>query len=64
MTQQQLDRLVAKATGEDLRSIRRRGFSIANPIEVSFDPEPDQRPPRWVDWDELDRQRAELLNAR
>jgi len=64
MTQQQLDRLVSEATGEDLRAIRRRGFSIANPIEVDFDPEPDQRPPQWVDWDQLDRERADRLNVR
>lgn len=64
MTQQQLDRLVSEATGEDLRAIRRRGFSIANPIEVNFDPEPDQRPPQWVDWDQLDRERADRLNVR
>ena len=63
MTQQQLDRLVADATGEDLRAIRRRSFSIANPVDVNFDPEPDQRPPQWVDWDQLDRERAERLNA-
>lgn len=64
MTQQQLERLVARATGEDLRSIRQRGFSLANPIEVNFDPEPDQRPPQWVDWDQLDRERADQLNVR
>ena len=63
MTQKQLDRLVADATGEDVRSIRKRGFSIANPVDVNFDPEPDQRPPQWVDWDLLDRERAERLNA-
>ena len=59
MTQQQLDRLVAAATGEDLRAIRRRGFSLANPLEVQFDPEPDQRSPQWIDWDELEQQRSE-----
>ncbi len=64
MTQQQLDRLVAEATGEDLRAIRRRGFSIANPVEVNFDPEPDQRPPQWVDWDLLDLERSDALNVR
>ena len=64
MTQTQLDRLVARATGEDIRSIRRRGFSLANLVEVNFDPEPDQRPPQLVDWDELDKERGELLNAR
>ena len=64
MTQRQLDRLVARATGEDLRSIRQRGFSIVNFADTNFDPEPDLRPPQWVDWDELDRRRAEQLNAR
>lgn len=64
MTPKQLDRLVARATGEDLRAIRRRGFSIAIPIDTNFDPEPDQRPPQWVDWDELDRRRTDSLSAR
>ena len=41
MTQQQLNELVAHATGEDLEEIQRRGFSIADPAEANFDPEPD-----------------------
>lgn len=45
MTPQDLDRAVATATGEDLRAIRQRGFSLADPLEVDFDPEPDVRPP-------------------
>lgn len=57
MTQTQLEQLVAKATGEDIRSIRHRGFSVADPLEVNFDPEPDNLPPQIVDWDELDLQR-------
>ena len=61
MTQTQLDRMVAKATGEVLSSIRRRGFSIAT---FGIDLEPDQRPPQMVDWDELDRKRYELGTAR
>jgi hypothetical protein len=40
MTQTELDRHVAGATGESLREIRRRGFSIADPVETDFDPEP------------------------
>jgi hypothetical protein len=40
MTQQQLNQLVAHATGEDLDEIERRGFSIADPEEANFDPEP------------------------
>ena len=57
MTQEDLDRAVATATGEDLRAIRQRGFSLADPLEVNFDPEPDIRPPQMVDWDarELER---------
>lgn len=57
MTQEQLDQLVAEATGEDVRSIRQRGFSVADLQEVNFDPEPDQRPPLVIDWDDLDRER-------
>ena len=61
MTQTQLDRMVAKATGEDIRSIRRRGFSVAT---FGIDLEPDQRPPQMVDWDEVDRKRYELGTTR
>jgi hypothetical protein len=51
MTQQDLDNAVASATGEDLHAIRKRGFSLADPLEVDFDPEPDNQPPQTVDWD-------------
>ncbi len=51
MTQQDLDIAVASATGEDLRAIRQRGFSLADPLDVNFDPEPDNHPPQTVDWD-------------
>lgn len=57
MTQMQLEQLVAEATGEDVRSIRQRGFSVADPFEVDFDPEPDNLPPQMIDWDELELQR-------
>ena len=57
MKQPQLERLVADATGEDLHEIRRRGFSLADPTEVNFDPEPNCLLPQTIDWDELDDQR-------
>ena len=57
MTQHDIETAVATATGEDLCEIRRRGFSIADPFEVSFDPEPDNLPPQMIDWDEVDLQR-------
>ena len=52
MTQAELDRAVAAATGETICTIRSRGFSI-----VEF-PEPA---PRIVDWDELDAARVGML---
>jgi len=57
--QSDLDTAVADATGEDLRTIRRRGFSLVEPLNVNFDPEPDLLPPQFVDWDELDLSRNE-----
>lgn len=59
MTQQELESEVAQSLGEDIREIRRRGFSIADPLEVNFDPEPDDFPsaPQVVDWDAADAER-------
>ena len=57
MTQTQLDRAVAEVTGETLCTVRNRGFGIADPPEVNFDPEPHDRAPLVVDWDELDIER-------
>lgn len=56
-----LQRAVARATGETLREIRRRGFGLADPAEVDFDLEPNDPPPQIVDWDELDAGRLALL---
>ncbi len=53
MTQNQIDRLVAEATGEDLREIQRIGFGLVDPDIVNFDPEP-YLPPQIIDWDEVD----------
>lgn len=51
MTQSDIDIAVGQATGDSLKTIRQRGFSLADPLEVNFDPEPDNRPPQTVDWD-------------
>jgi hypothetical protein len=63
MNQSQLNREVARATGESLREIRRRGFSLANPTEVDFDPEPNWLPPQAVNWDQIDDRRLSLFPA-
>ncbi|QDU59573.1 hypothetical protein Pan216_04030 [Planctomycetes bacterium Pan216] len=57
MTQHQLDRLVAQATGEDIREIKHLGFSLADPMEIDFDPEPDDFPVRLLDWDNVGLER-------
>ena len=51
LSQQDLDREVARATGESLGTIRRRGFSIIDPSEQQFDTEPDDTPAMVLDWD-------------
>lgn len=50
MTQAELNRAVARATGESIREIARRGFVLLTPIPV-------EREPLVVDWDRLDAQR-------
>lgn len=57
MSQYELDTAVAQATGESLRTIQRRGFSIIDPEVIDFDSEPNLLPAQMVDWDALDAQR-------
>lgn len=59
MTQNQIEHLVARATGEDLRAVRRRGFSLANPEVVNFDPEPLLRSTHNADCDEYEFDRRD-----
>lgn len=51
MSQQEIDEAVAAATGESIARIHHRGFGLADPLEVTFDPEP--RWPLVFDWDAL-----------
>ena len=61
MHQTLINRLVAIATGETCATIDQLGFSIADPLDHRFDPEPpvsDQNEPeKYLDWDEVDAQR-------
>jgi hypothetical protein len=59
MTQAQLNRAVASATGETISEIRRMGFGLADPAEVAFDPAPEEG--TYVDWDAVDGQRCALM---
>jgi hypothetical protein len=49
MSQRELEEAVARETGESLATIHGLGFSIADPLEVRYDPE--QRRPFVFDWD-------------
>jgi hypothetical protein len=56
MTRKQLEQAVAARTGESLREIRRRGFSIVR--MKGHDDEPEiYSLPNVVDWDQVDRDR-------
>jgi len=63
MTQRELNREVARLTGESVSAVRSFGFSLADPLAVHHDPEPCHDD-RYLDWDEVDRQRHLLLPVR
>ena len=56
MRQSDLEREVARATGESVTAIRRLGFSLDQP---SDDPDFEEkfRSPQYIDWDEHEAQR-------
>jgi len=56
MTRNELERQLCDATGEALSQIRHLGFSVADPTDVDFDPEPYDRP-HLVDWDTVEQRR-------
>ncbi len=58
MSRRELASAVAAATGESLRMIAARGFSLADPERVAYDPEP-YAGAGYLDWDEVERERRE-----
>ena len=58
MTQSELNRAVAAATGETVYTISELGFSIADPTSVDYDPEPSNVEERIIDWDAIDARRS------
>lgn len=53
MTQIQLNRAVAAATGEDIEEVARRGFSLVED-ELSADDDEHDGVPHFIDWDQAD----------
>lgn len=60
MTQNELDAAVAIATGESVSEIQHRGFGIADPVEVAFDPDSVDLD-RYLDWDDAERAQPRLF---
>lgn len=64
MTQRQLDRAVARATGESVATIAHIGFGIVDPLAAQSDWEPTDAGPSVIDWDERDAERFGYLPQR
>lgn len=60
MTQADLEREVSHATGESMRTVRRRGFGILPQGDLPLDEEFQENGPQMINWDEQDaiRRRA------
>ena len=63
MKQADLDRAVARATGETVTTIKQLGFLLADPTDI-LDLDSDQTGPNVVDWDALELQRNEAVMRR
>jgi hypothetical protein len=63
MKQADLDRAVARATGETVTTIKELGFLLADPTDV-LDLDSDQTGPNVVDWDALELHRNEAATRR
>ena len=61
MTQADLNRAVAHATGETVRTIAHLGFGIADQEVVEHDPEPYDAEDKFLDWDAVDAERCLLV---
>jgi hypothetical protein len=62
MQQADLDRAVARATGETVTTIRRLGFLLDDPVAVTCDPQLCDA--EVIDWDALETQRYGGSNGR
>lgn len=60
MTQNEIENAVAEITGEDIHVIVHRGYNLFDPFDTDFDPEPDDRPPLVLDWDQVDIDRRDI----
>lgn len=64
MRQNQLNREVARATGETVSTIKHLGFLLDEPAPDSQDISSGDLGPRTIDWDEFDLQRSQPFPGR
>jgi hypothetical protein len=57
MRQADLDRAVARATGESVSTIKRLGFLLDEPLPETVDADADVFGPYVLDWDEVEFRR-------
>ena len=62
MKQADLNRAVARATGETIATIERLGFLLDEPTD-GFDPDAPELGPYVLDWDQLEAQRQASCSA-
>ncbi len=62
MSHYQLLAAVSHATGESRRTIDRLGFSLATPVEVSYDPEPEATASAPYDFGDEDPMAADIAH--
>jgi hypothetical protein len=60
MHQRQLERTLARATGESLTTIRRMGFSLFDPERDPLDFDDVDCAPSLIDWDKVEADRIAL----
>ena len=64
MRQNQLNREVARATGETVSTIKRLGFLLDDPASDPQDATSGDLGPQTIDWDEFDLQRSQPFPGR
>ena len=63
MTQQQLNREVARATGESVETVQRLGFLLDEPWLNITDSASEVLGPQVIDWDALELSRAGMKSG-
>jgi hypothetical protein len=61
MSQKDLYSALSRATGESVRTLKGRGFSLLDHDMRQLDSESVDMPPRTVDWDDVEVQRLALV---